>query len=750
MVSIDLTGANTISPESVVTDSSGVALFEISSLEVGTKTITASAGGVVLDDKPTIEFTTPVRTVSSSNSEVTIDKSSLYADGIEYVTITATIKDTDNAVYGGVNVEISATGSENIFDSTSKTTGDDGKVTFTLKSTAIETKTITITADGVILDSKPTVDFTEPPIIISSALSRVEVTPTTVYADGVQYATIVVTVIDTMNRAVDGANVLINVSGGSENILNQTSATTGSDGRASFTLKSTVVGERTITANANGVSLDGNAVVNFVSQGVSSVQSTVVAVPDSGIVANGSDYSRITITLKDVNGDTITGVVPNIEVSGSNNIISDIAPTNGDGVTYFDLRTTKAEAKNVKVSASDVLLQNNPIVIFKAGAASSITIDGSTNNQSVKVGEGLPSNLKVLVKDGYGNPVEGFEVEWNVTSFPDGGGDVVVTNNSISDVNGVASAEFTAGSVSGEYGVRASAIGVSGSPIDFSIVVTSGDAYSISKVSGDGQSVGVLSAAAQPLVVRVEDRYGNPVEGFRVDTMVDGYPENSSPPIINPQSPITDANGEAKTIVTIGNKIGNYKIKFITTPVLIGTPLYFNLDGVPGLPYRMEVVSGDNQTAMAGQNYPSPLVVRVTDSAGNGVSDVPITFSAINGEISAYTSGSDSSGKSAMVNREASSEFVDSTDSNGEVRVSLKAGTEAGKMGITISANTTLVKLLSASCVVTNGEISELRILSGDNQEVTVGEYCSQYLSVKATDIYGNVVSNALIQFSII
>ncbi len=73
----------------------------------------------------------------------------------------------------------------------------------------------------------------------------------------------------------------------------------------------------------------------------------------------------------------------------------------------------------------------------------------------------------------------------------------------------------------------------------------------ISKVSGDNQSGTAGTALANPLVVQVKDSAGNAQSGVTVNFAV-----TSGGGSVSPTSPVTNANGQASTVLTLGTTAG--------------------------------------------------------------------------------------------------------------------------------------------------------------------------------------------------
>src|SRR5439155_15568484 len=119
--------------------------------------------------------------------------------------------------------------------------------------------------------------------------------------------------------------------------------------------------------------------------------------------------------------------------------------------------------------------------------------------------------LVVTVKDLNNNPVSGFTVTFAVTA---GGGSLSATSVA-TNAAGQAQTTLTLGTVAGTNTARATATGLTGSPITFTETGTAGAATQIVLVSGNSQTA-VAGSILSPFVVSVKDASANPVAGFTV------------------------------------------------------------------------------------------------------------------------------------------------------------------------------------------------------------------------------------------
>ena len=147
--------------------------------------------------------------------------------------------------------------------------------------------------------------------------------------------------------------------------------------------------------------------------------------------------------------------------------------------------------------------------------------------------------------------------------------------------------------------------------VTFEASVGSAGAKQIAVATGDDQTGPVGSRLPDPLVVLVTDQFGNPVAGVPVDW-------DASAGSVEPASTTTDDEGHAETRWTLGSSTGTQSVTAASAG-LDGSPVTFTGHAAPGDADRLVRVSGNNQSAKAGSELPDPLVVRLTDDAGNGI-----------------------------------------------------------------------------------------------------------------------------------
>lgn len=157
-ITLSATGTgNTVIQPAGPADGSGVATGSLSSTVSGSKTVTATANGVTITQKPVITVTPGP--ISASVSTVSASPASIVAS-TGTSTITVTVKDALGNPISGSAVVLAATGSGNTLTQPSGTSASNGVATGSLSSSATGTKTVSATASGLALTQTAAVTVT--------------------------------------------------------------------------------------------------------------------------------------------------------------------------------------------------------------------------------------------------------------------------------------------------------------------------------------------------------------------------------------------------------------------------------------------------------------------------------------------------------------------------------------------------------------------------------------------------------------
>ncbi len=394
---------NAVAPASAVTDAAGVATAQLTSTRAEPKAVSATAGGVALAG-PTVTFAAGAP--AAATSSLTASRASATADGLDAVTLTATVKDAQGNPVAGATVTFTAGGTGNALSPASAATGAAGTATTVLTSTRAEAKATGAAVGGLTLTG-PAVAFTAGGA--AAATSSLAVSKATATADGLDAVTLTATLKDASGNPVPGVAVTFAASG-TANVLDPLVATTSAAGTAAATLRTTLAGARLVSASAGALTLDAATPVTFVAGAPSAAASTLVASKASA-TADGVDAVTLTATVKDANGNPVPGVALTFAAGGSGTTLLPLAATTGAaGVATSVLTSTVIGSKSLTATGAGGLALAAPAVLFVAGApdAASSTLVASKTSATADGVDGI--DLTVTLKDAQGNPVAGVQV----------------------------------------------------------------------------------------------------------------------------------------------------------------------------------------------------------------------------------------------------------------------------------------------------------------------------------------------------
>ncbi|HEX6645336.1 MAG TPA: Ig-like domain-containing protein, partial [Gemmatimonadales bacterium] len=239
----------------------------------------------------------------------------------------------------------------------------------------------------------------------------------------------------------------------------------------------------------------------------------------------------------------------------------------------------------------------------------------------------------------------------------------------------------------------------------------------ISVVDGNGQQGTVGNALAEPILVRVLDVQGRPVQGQQVTfTVVTGGGS------VDPATPTTDADGEVTTEWTLGPAAGLQQLQARATggaaPANLSTSV--SATASPSTAAEIELVSGSEQSATAGSQLPDSLIVLVTDAVGNPVAGVTVTWSVTGGG--------------------SVSEPTTMTGANGRTGVRRTLGLTAGPQGTSAAASGLAGSPVTFTATATVGTAGRLAVVQQPSPSASSGAAFAQQPRVQVQDIGGNDV----------
>ena len=247
----------------------------------------------------------------------------------------------------------------------------------------------------------------------------------------------------------------------------------------------------------------------------------------------------------------------------------------------------------------------------------------------------------------------------------------------------------------------------------------------IALLAGAEQHAPAGHALPQNVVVRIMSRRGLPVSGALVTFRVaqgDG--------VLDPASALTDADGRARASWTLGALPGSQSLIAMVQHLDSTIVLTAEADPLPANTRAAAVV--EHPSGAAALTLADPIQLRVTDSSGRVLPDVPVSWHALDGTVE------------PMAPR---------TDSAGIARARWSLGTAAGTQRLRAQVGTAHVGAaippVTFTATALAGTAARIVVLSGERQRGTVGAPLRRPVVVRVLDAAGNGVADAALVVSV-
>lgn len=281
------------------------------------------------------------------------------------------------------------------------------------------------------------------------------------------------------------------------------------------------------------------------------VATTVLVSPTDVTLDAVGATTQFAAQVLDQNGQPMGGV--SLSWSSSDLRVADVHPVSGLATARGNGTATITATAGRATGSARLSVQQVPKSLAKVGG------DGQTGT----AGSPLPTPLVVEVRDGGGTVIAQVNVQFAVTS----GGGSVTPSSAATGPDGRASAIWTLGTaVTATNTLRAT---VAPLAVDFTATAAPGPAANLVRVSGDAQTGEAGQPLRDSLVVKVTDRFGNPVAGTSVQ-----WAATSGGGTLSPATVTTGASGLASSRWTLGPTAGTQSAT-ATAAGLAGSPVTF-------------------------------------------------------------------------------------------------------------------------------------------------------------------------------
>ncbi|CAK0747045.1 adhesin/invasin [Gammaproteobacteria bacterium] len=660
---------------SAVTNGNGRAIVSYTGGSIaGIDTLEASLTNGISSSTVSIKVETSAIVV---NSVVLVTGAqSVVANGTNEVKLRATVKDIDGNPATGLQVDFSTTAG--LLTSSISTTDSSGIAEVTLTApTKVGTATLVAVVSG--FNDTKTITFTAgnaTTILLNAA-------PSTIYPSG--SSTVQATVFDVNENLVSNQSVNFsatsNQSGGSFSVV---AVTTDGNGRAAtFYTAGSVAGTDTISATlASGTSVSTNITVNASATVVNSIVLTMGA---SSVVADGTSKVKVRATVKDIDGKAAASLaVAFSTTAGALDSIS--ATTDSTGVAEVNLTApTRIGSATVIASAGGFSSSGN--ITFVAGAPSFVTVAAAP----ATLARLSTSVVQVVVQDAQGNAVTGTSV--TLAFSTNASGATLSATTGVTNTDGTFSVTYTAGSTGGVSDV----ITATTTNNKTGQVTLSVNAVSVGSIQVFSAAT-LIADGAQQTTVRaiVRDLSSNLASGVTVSfsssngTLVVASPVTSTDGTATATLKAPTRIGSANLIASAGGAFGNATVQFIA-----GSPASITLAISP-----VKIAPTSTTT----------LTTKVTDATGNAVGSTVVRFSvATNQSQGALTSSTVTTSSDGL----ATTTYTAGVSGSGSIVTdTLKAEALAADPAVVIPATTDVtvdpstVTFSSLALAIVNGTVS--------------------------------------------
>jgi len=400
------------------------------------------------------------------------------------------------------------------------------------------------------------------------------------------------------------------------------------------------------------------------------------------------DTIHYAATVTDKNGSILVGARP-VWTTGDSSIA--VVLQDGSVVARGPGRTMVSVVVGKLVTHSTIVVRQR-VARVEVGRASGDSV--------LVFPEGTQVQLVARPMDSRGFAIEGLETAWHID------------DNSVASLD---SAGLLTGKSAGRTSIGARIEGVAGKA-GVSIVTP---ASAIALVAGTNQRTLAGKTLPQAVVVRATNKRGSAASGKRVTFRVsDGQGS------VEPASAITDADGRARASWTLGADPGRQTLFANVENVDSALAIVAEADPVAANT-RVTALAGA-LTGEAGAQLADSVAIRVTDSTGRVLPDVPVRWTLLDGgSLDSASSRTDSLGV-------ASARWT-LAKKTGAQRLRAQVGVGAG-LGI---APTTL----TASALA--GAASSIVASAGDNQHAAAGSQLPKAIVFKVVDDNGSGVAGA-------
>jgi Big-like domain-containing protein len=607
----------------VVTDANGLASFGNLSLSGSAGSYTLGFNGAGMTG--TASSPIVLGAGGGTNLAVTTQPSTTVASGAVFPRQPVIqLRDAANNPVAQAGVLVTAsiqTGGGTLGGTATVATSSSGAASFSNLSIsgAVGDRTLLFAAPGYVSVSSGSITLTAGPATQLSISTQ----PSSSAQSGVAFAQQpVILVRDASNNPVGGVVVSAAIASGGGTLGGTASATSGSNGLASFTNLSIsgTAGSRTLSFAATGLAPVVSAAISVTSP---PTQLSITTQPSSTAQAGVAFAQQPVILVRDAANNPVSGIVVTAAIASGGGTLSGTATatSSASGSAAFTNLSISGTvgARTLSFSATGVPSVASGNINLTAGPASQLSITTQPSSSATS-GTAFPRQPVLLVKDASDNPVSGVVVTASIAS---GGGTLGGTLTATSSASGVAS--FSNLSISGSAGDRTLgfsapgiAAGVTSDPI--SVTIPPSQLSITTQPSGSVQSG--VAFPTQPVIL-VKDASNNPLGGIVVTAAI----SSGGGTLGGTLTATSNASGLASfTDLSISGTTGKRKLVFSAAPAPSVTSNDITVN--PGPASQLTITTQPGSPAVVNTNLSPQPVIQLRDAAGNAVSQSGVSVTA--------------------------------------------------------------------------------------------------------------------------
>ena len=561
------------------------------------------------------------------------------------------------------------------------------------------------------------------------AISKVSGDGQSAYTSALLPAPLVVKVADLDGAAQANIPVTFSFTSGSGQMVEAQPLQTDANGLASVHVRlGSVAGPYALQAVAEGASgspVAFSAVATNPTIGLRKVSGDGQSGPAGGLLATslivkavykeGAPVANEPVLLQTLNGGSVDGQASVTRTTNAEGLVS-VNWTLGPAAGVQRLRAAHGDSL-VEFTATATLSANQSLQLLSGGG------------QNGAPGQALAAPVVVQVRDEFGNPAAGQSLLFAVSA---GGGTLggQISRSILTDAEGKAAAQWSMGPYRGvrqllQISGTVNSAPLGGSPLTVEAGLGAAPDAALSTLSATSP-VTANGSDASHITVTVRDSVGQALSGYIVRLAVSGSGNRLSVP-----DSLSNAAGQVTATLTStvsGSKTITARV--IGANVLLNATASVQFDPVPQTAASIQMLSGNNQSGVAGTLLAQPLVVKVINDQGAAAAGYPVTFTVASGH--------------GTLDGEAAQTVL--TDAQGQARVSLTLGTVIGTA--TVRATTApLATIITYTAKAVSGPAYKMTALSGFSQSGTPGKSLANPVVVAVTDLHDNPVAGYSVLF---